>query len=114
MSNWIFLSKNGEDEYVNMFADGCQSPITTFDNFVYEDSKDPLVLRGILKYKMMKRCWDDHRTFYYIDSGYFGNERTTANPSGWKYWHRIVKNNLQHGEIIHRPDDRFKLFKKTF
>ena len=110
----IFLSKNGEDEYINMFAKGCNSiPIDT-EKFVYEASNDPIVLRGILKHKIMKRCWEDGRDFYYIDTGYFGNERTTANPSGWKYWHRIVKNDLQHGEIISRKDDRFKLFDKKF
>ena len=110
----IFLSKEGEDEYINMFARGCRSKPISTENFVYEDSKDPIVLRGILKHKIMKRCWKDHRTFYYMDTGYFGNERTPANPNGWKYWHRIVKNDLQHGEIIARPDDRFKKFNKTF
>ena len=110
----IFLSKEGEDEYINMFAQGHGSiPISTED-FVYEDSKEPIILRGILKHKIMKRCWKDGRTFYYMDTGYFGNERTTANPNGWKYWHRIVKNDLQHGEIIARPNDRFKKFNKTF
>lgn len=110
----IFLSKDGQDEYVNMFANGCNTPITSTDNFVYDSSKDPIVLRGILKHKIMKQCWQDGRDFYYIDSGYFGNERTLSNPNGWKYWHRIVKNNLQHGEIIPRPDDRFKQFNKKF
>jgi hypothetical protein len=110
----IFLSKDGNDEYVNMFAAGCRTaPISTND-FIYEDSTEPIVLRGILKHKIMKRCWDDGRDFYYIDTGYFGNERTKSNPNGWKYWHRIVKNNLQHGEIIPRPDDRFKQFNKKF
>ena len=110
----IFLSKDGNDEYVNMFAKGCgATPIST-DDFVFEDSTDPIVLRGILKYKIMKQCWKAGRDFYYIDTGYFGNERTASNPNGWKYWHRIVKNNLQHGEIIPRPDDRFKKFNKKF
>jgi hypothetical protein len=27
---------------------------------------------------------------------------------GWKYYHRIVKNDLQHDEIVNRPADRFK------
>jgi hypothetical protein len=110
----IFLSKDGEDPYINMFAQGCnEQPINT-DDFVYEDSQDPIVLRGILKHKIMKRCWKDGRTFYYVDTGYFGNETSRSNPNGWKFWHRIVKNDLQHGEIIPRPDDRFKQFNKKF
>jgi hypothetical protein len=110
----IFLSKDGQDEYINMFAKGCNSvPIDT-SKFIYETSTDPIVLRGILKHKIMKQCWQDGRDFYYIDTGYFGNERNGTNPNGWKYWHRIVKNDLQHGEIIPRPNDRFKKFNKTF
>lgn len=110
----IFLSKGGEDEYINMFAKGCNTIPTSNDEFVYENSNDPIVLRGILKHKIIKRCWKDGRTFYYIDTGYFGNERTASNPNGWKYWHRIVKNDLQHGEIIARPNDRFQQFNKKF
>jgi hypothetical protein len=110
----IFLRKDGNDPYINDFAKGCgYKPIST-DDFVYENSNDPIVLRGILKHKIMKQCWEDQRTFYYVDTGYFGNEKTQANPSGWKYWHRIVKNNLQHDEIITRPDDRWKKFNKKF
>ena len=97
-----------------MFAKGCNTPITPSDNFVYDSSKEPIVLRGILKHKIMKQCWHDKRDFYYVDTGYFGNERTTSNPNGWKYWHRIVKNDLQHGEIVPRPDDRFRQFNKKF
>jgi hypothetical protein len=110
----IFLSKDGDDDFINQFAKGCKSKIISTDDFVYEDSQDPIVLRGILKHKIMKRCWEDGRTFYYMDTGYFGNERTSRNPNGWKYWHRIVKNDLQHGEIIPRPDDRFRKFNKKF
>ena len=110
----IFLSKEGEDPYINMFARGCKSPVVNTENFNYDDSNEPIVLRGILKKKIIHRCWDEGRTFYYMDTGYFGNETTNSNPNGWKYWHRIVKNNLQHGEIITRPDDRFKHFNKKF
>lgn len=114
MNKCIFLSKEGKDEYVNMFADGSGGRIVNSDNFNYDDSIEPIVLRGILKHKIMKQCWKDGRTFYYVDTGYFGNERTNANPNGWKHWHRIVKNNLQHDEIIPRSDDRFKKFNKKF
>ncbi len=110
----IFLSKDGQDEYINMFAKGCGSPSVSTNEFVYESSIEPIVLRGILKHKIMKQCWKDGRDFYYMDTGYFGNERTSSNPNGWKYWHRIVKNDLQHRNIIPRPDDRFKKFNKKF
>jgi hypothetical protein len=114
MSKWIFLSKGNNDEYVNMFASGCGEQTIDTEDFIYDTSNNPIVLRGILKHKIMKRCWKDGRNFYYIDSGYFGNDRTPANPNGWKYWHRIVKNDLQHGEIIPRPSDRFLSFNKKF
>jgi hypothetical protein len=110
----IFLSKDGNDPYINMFAKGCGSIPVSTDDFVYNSSTDPIVLRGILKHKIMKQCWEDNRTFYYMDTGYFGNEKTSSNPNGWKYWHRIVKNNLQHTSIISRPNDRFKKFNKKF
>lgn len=95
----IFLSKDGEDEYINMLAKGLGgSPVDKFD---YSASNDPIVLRGILKHKVMKRCWKDSRDFYYVDTGYFGNGQ-------WKEWHRIVKNNLQLTEIQQRPGDRWE------
>ena len=110
---WTFLTKDGTDEYINMFAKGCGVVPTHIDDFVFENNNNPVVLRGILKHKIMKQCWETGRDFFYIDTGYFGNERTNTNPNGWKYWHRVVKNNLQHGEIILRPADRFEKFKKT-
>lgn len=101
----IFLSKNLEDEYINMLASGSgQQPVSEVD---YEASNEPIVLRGILKHKLMARCWADGRDFYYVDTGYFGNGR-------WKHWHRIVKNNLQHTDIVPRPSDRFEKFGKRF
>ena len=110
----IFLSKDGQDEYINMFASGCNASIVDTNKFVYDNTNEPLMLRGILKKKWIHQCWKDGRTFYYMDTGYFGNERTLSNPNGWKYWHRIVKNDLQHGEIIPRKDDRFRHFNKKF
>lgn len=114
MSNWIFLSKDLKDPYMNDFAKGCNTKPVDSNTFDYDASEDPIVLRGILKKKFMYRCWEDNRDFYYMDTGYFGNERTQSNPNGWKYWHRIVKNNLQHDQLIERPGDRFAAFKRKF
>jgi hypothetical protein len=104
----IFLSKDGQDQYINMFARGCGFQATS--DFDYATSRDPIVLRGILKHKIMKQCWADCRDFYYMDSGYFGNYPNSSNPHGSKVWHRVVKNDLQHGPIVPRPDDRWKRF----
>ena len=106
--NWIFLNKNNADEYIEMFAAGSQTVPTCLETWRYEDSNAPLVLRGIMKHKIIKRCWKDHRQFYYMDSGYLGNRPHPNNPHGWKFWHRIVPNNLQHNTVIDRPADRLE------
>jgi hypothetical protein len=104
---WIFLDKKGEDGYMQKFAQGCGANTTLLESWNYEDSQDPLVLRGIMKHKIIKRCWQDHRLFYYMDSGYLGNKISESNPNGWKYYHRIVPNDLQHNQVIPRPSDRW-------
>lgn len=111
MSSWIFLSKHGQDQYINMFAAGSKGTVTNTDHFDYYTSSDPIVLRGILKHKIMQQCWKDSRTFYYMDTGYLGNNKNPLNPQGWKVWHRIVPNNLQHTEILPRPGDRLEKLK---
>lgn len=109
MSNWIFLSKNKADPFINQFAAGCGvEPIDT-EKFNYDESTDPLCFRGILKKKIIKQCWDDQRDFYFMDTGYFGNEVSEKNPMGFKNWHRIVRNNLQHSSVIKRPSDRWQM-----
>lgn len=107
--SWIYLSKNGTDEYIGRMAKGAGVPITPIESWHYEDSPDHgLVLRGIMKHKIIKRCWQDKRTFRFMDTGYLGCRPSTNNPHGWKVWHRIVENDLQHGEILPRPDDRWR------
>lgn len=105
---WIFLSKRGDDDYINRLARGAGQMPTDPANWNYESSNDPIVLRGIMKHNLMKRCWQDGRNFAYVDTGYFGNRPTKSNPQGWKFWHRIVWNNLQHTKLIDRPADRWE------
>ena len=106
---WIYLSKHGQDEYINLFAKGAGVDPTALETWNYDDNNNPLVLRGILKHKIIKKCWEDGRRFLYMDTGYFGNRASPQNPHGWKVWHRIVPDNFQHGEIIiPRPADRWE------
>lgn len=112
MKDWIFISKKGADPFINQFAVGCNTPITNSENFEFSSSTSPIVFRGILKKTLINQCWDNHRDFYYMDTGYFGNDISNTNPSGSKIWHRIVKNNLQHADIISRPPDRWLKFNR--
>ena len=109
--DWLFLSKNNQDEYINMLAQSAGVESTDSDNFDFhydvEVDRKKLVLRGILKYKIMHRCWEGNHDFWYVDSGYMGNNIGAANPRGVKLYHRIVKNDLQHQEIHKRPADRW-------
>lgn len=62
----------------------------------------PAVIRGIAKRKVIQRCKEEGRNWYYIDTGYFGNGKT-------KLYHRITRNNMQYTGKIYEdcPDDRF-------
>ena len=106
--NWLFLNKKNQDEYMAMLAMGAGTDTTPLETWRYEDSNQGLVLRGIMKHKIIKRCWQDSRPFLYMDSGYVGNRASAQNPNGWKQWHRIVLNNLQHDTVIPRPADRWQ------
>ena len=106
----ICLSKNLSDEYINMYAKGAGLPVFDYN---YDYKNQPILIRSMSKRKLIQKCWDNKHTFYYMDSGYIGNYKSDANPYGWKVWHRIVKNDVQHNEIIDRPDDRFKKLNYT-
>ena len=106
----ICLSKNLSDEYVNMFARGAGLPI---EDYTYDFGRKPILIRSMGKRKLIKWCWENKHTFYYMDSGYVGNYKSKLNPNGWKIWHRIVKNDVQHNIIINRPDDRWSKLNYT-
>ena len=102
----VFLSKNGTDPYINSIAASIGvAPTVELD---YSSSRDPIFMRSILKHKLMNRCKEDGRDFYYVDTGYFGNHVSTINPQGAKLWHRIVLNDLQHTGMSIFPGDRLQ------
>jgi hypothetical protein len=88
-----------------MFAKGSGLTIQDYDT---DFGNEPILIRSMGKKKLINWCWKNHHTFYYMDSGYVGNYKSTQNPHGWKLWHRIVKNDVQHIEIVDRPDDRWQ------
>jgi len=90
------------DEYLEAFSLGCNGRLSNFEE--EQSSNIPLLMRGVGKNtrEAVQHCWKTGRQFYYIDTGYFGNEKSKS-----KGWHRITKNNLQNlGPIIERPHDR--------
>lgn len=101
----ICLSKKLADEYVNMFANGAGLQLEDTD---YDYKNNDILIQGMLKKRIMQNCKDSNTNFYYMDSGYIGNYKCSVNPAGFKHFHRIVKNNLQHTDIIDRPDDRWR------
>ena len=110
----IFLSKKGTDEYINLMANGLNAKPTSTEDFNYNENLDPIVLRGILKKRIMKKCRQDGRNFYYVDTGYFGNEKGPSNPNGWKYWHRIVKMIYNTEKLLIGPMIDLKFLIKKF
>ena len=104
----ICLSKNLTDEYINAYAKGAGLSVYDYDH----DTKGKSVLiRSLAKRKFIWECERIGQTYYYMDSGYIGNYKSELNPFGWKLYHRIVKNGLQHSNIIERPSDRWEALK---
>lgn len=91
------------DPYLRSFMMGVGGKESTWED--EEDTDSILIVRGLGggSQKAIKRCWETGRSFYAIDTGYFGNNKH-------KIWHRITYNALQNMEaIIDRPDDRLRL-----
>lgn len=96
------------DGVLESFVSGSNGIISSWDK--QKHTNDSLVIRGVSSTSQdaIKHCWETGRTFYAIDTGYFGNGKV-------KRWHRVTKNNLQNlGPVIYRPDDRIKLTNYSF
>ena len=103
----IFLHRTETDRWMINISSGKSTAITSFD---YDAASEPIVFRGLIFYKdLINKCWRDNKTFYYIDTGYFGNYKNSANRSGEKRYHRLVKNHVLHTTYKSgMPDDRLK------
>ena len=88
------------DSFVMGMALGSGGKYIRADDVDWEDDT-PLLVRGLGKQKLIKMCIERGRDFYFMDTGYVGNNPSTRNPNGKKTYHRIVKNALQN---LHMPD----------
>ena len=89
------------DVIIDAFLTGADGVVTMSKNTPDFDRSIPVVIRGIAKRKIIHRCEEEGRPFYYIDTGYFGNHKH-------KSYHRITKNSMQYlGNLDPGcPDDR--------
>lgn len=88
------------DGIVQAFVQGAAGCMASWQ--AVEDSRAPIALRSIAKKKIMQRCLEQGRDFYYIDTGYFGNNKL-------KDYHRITRNAMQWlGPTEDRPADRLE------
>jgi hypothetical protein len=93
-----------EDPILDNFLIGAEGQVGSGKRIRNLPVEVPAVIRGIVKKKLIHECIETGRDYYYIDSGYFGNDKR-------KHYHRVTKNNMQYiGEIDPDcPRDRFVL-----
>lgn len=100
-----YISKgHAYDPYLVEFIHGSGGRISSWDREQHTDND--LVIRGLGggSRKAIQHCLATARTFYAIDTGYFGNGKSKA-------VHRVTKNALQYlGPVIEREPERAKTF----
>jgi hypothetical protein len=88
------------------FEDSKIIPYQQFDE-LKETITEPILVRGIAAGKIIDYVRDKGQNYYFIETGYFGNYVCEGNAGARKFWHRIVKNEMQHTKVIDVPDDRW-------
>lgn len=75
---------------------------------IQEAHAHSVILRGIASARIMDAQKKLGLDTWFIETGYFGNYPGLNNPAGKKIWHRVVKNSMQHQDILDVPEDRWK------
>ena len=91
------------DPYLRSFMKGIGGTESTWD--AEQNTDSTLIIRGLGggSQKAIKRCWQSGRSFFAVDTGYFGNGKH-------KKWHRITYNALQNmNKMVTQPKDRLEL-----
>ena len=71
-----------------------------WDNIKTTPLVNSISIRGMTNHKIINECWRTGRNFYYVDTGYIGNNQKR------KEWHRVIRNNVQHQKIVDVPPNR--------
>ena len=83
----ICLSKNKNDEYINMFAKGSKLRI---EDYNFNFSNTPIMIRSMTKRKLIHECWKNKHTFYYMD--YFNKDyKNQKNKATKKIYNKLHK-----------------------
>lgn len=86
--------------FVETFAKGCNGILMSAQQAKLADASHAWCIRGMKFTETIQWAWQNNRTFYYIDNGYFGNQTK-------KNYFRIIKNHSHDiRNIIDRPRDR--------
>ena len=99
------------DEYITDFAKSLGNNYKYFNaGVVYSYDGRCFIARGLRKAKALHGIVDNGYPFFYIDTGYFGNNITKKNPAGRKDWHRVAYMNYQCTDILDKSfsDKRFR------
>jgi hypothetical protein len=89
------------------FPDADIRSYLAFNNFKHTIDK-PILVRGIVSGSYIDYAKSQGLDYYFIETGYFGNYSCEGNPNARKFWHRIVKNAMQHSKVLNVPGDRWE------
>lgn len=73
-----------------------------------ENLDRPVLVRGISAAKIGEDAKSRGQDYYFVETGYLGNYPSPNNRTGRKIYHRIVKNDMQHRQIMSVPSDRWE------
>jgi len=91
------------DLILKCWVDGAKAEyVTDWKQLHKYPTNVPVAFRGMTGRKIVNECEKQGRDFFYVDTGYFGNNEKR------KKWHRVVKNDMQHKNVrLDLPPDRW-------
>lgn len=99
--NTHMLSVDPSDSILQCWIKGTDGEyLDENDTLAQVPSHVPVAIRGMTNRKLIAKCEEQGRDYYYVDTGYTGNLTKRKN------FHRVVKNGMQHNQMKDVPVDR--------